>query len=129
MVKDLGYQNDFSITCQPPVIKTIEAYDTSRQPKQADWVAIMIKFALLAVGAWLLLTQCTERSPSTATFNVYFWHPNSNEQKYLGTVSGLAQCQAAAHGFARSLNMDRGDGWSYICCLKTSTNECAEKHR
>ena len=65
----------------------------------------------------------------TATFNVYFWYPNNSNEQYLGIAKGLDQCGAMASSHANSKNLSRGDGWSYICCLKTSSSECAEKHR
>jgi hypothetical protein len=89
----------------------------------------MLKTIFFLIGIALIFSQCTERNPSTATFNVYFWYPNNSNEQYLGIAKGLDQCGAMASNHANSKNLSRGDGWSYICCLKTSSSECAEKHR
>lgn len=64
-----------------------------------------------------------------ATYNAYFYFPDGNREYFLGTVVGLPQCGALAHSYASSKQLSRSSGWSYICCLKTSDSECAEKHR
>jgi hypothetical protein len=89
----------------------------------------MLKTIFFLIGIAFIFSQCTERNPSTATFNVYFWYPNNSNEQYLGIAKGLDQCGAMASSHANSKNLNRSDGWSYICCLKTSSSECAEKHR
>lgn len=89
----------------------------------------MLKTIFLIVGALFIFSQCTERNASTANFNVYFWYPNDSNEHYLGIAKGLDQCGAIASDHAISKNLTRSDGWSYICCLKTSSSECEEKHR
>jgi hypothetical protein len=89
----------------------------------------MLKTIFFLIGIALIFSQCTERNPSAATFNVYFWYPNNSNEQYLGTAKGLDQCGDIASSHAISKNLSRSDGWSYICCLKTSSSECAEKHR
>lgn len=73
-----------------------------------------------------LLSGC-ERNLERSSFNVYFYYPDSREE-FLGQATGLAACGSFAHSKASSLNMSRAK-WSYVCCLKTSSSECAEKHR
>ena len=89
----------------------------------------MFKTIFFVIGFALIFSQCSEKNSSTATFNVYFWYPNNSNEQYLGTAKGLDQCGATASNHATSKNLSRADGWSYICCLKTSSSECAEKHR
>jgi hypothetical protein len=84
---------------------------------------------LLFLAAAIVLASCFDSMPSIATFNVYFWYPNDSKEYYLGTAIGLDQCGAVAANHAISKNLKRDDGWAYICCLKTSSSECAEKHR
>jgi len=68
-------------------------------------------------------------NPSTAKYNVYFWFPQKTQEHFLGVVNGLDACGSVAHAYAQSKSLSRSDDWSYICCMKTSTSECAEKHR
>jgi len=89
----------------------------------------MFKTIFLAIAVAFIFSYCSERNPSTATFNVYFWYPDNPNQQYLGTTQGLDQCGSVASNFAVSKNLSRSDGWNYICCLKTNDSECAEKHR
>lgn len=89
----------------------------------------MFKTVILVIGVAFIVSQCSERNPPTATFNVYFWFPNNPDQQYLGEARGLDQCGAVASSYATSKSLGGNDGWSYICCLKTSESECAEKHR
>lgn len=89
----------------------------------------MLKTIFFIVVSIFIFSQCTERNPSTANFNVYFWYPNNSNELYLGTAKGLDQCGTIASNHAISKNLTRSDGWSYVCCLKTSSSECAEKHR
>jgi|LauGreSuBDMM15SN_2_FD.fasta_scaffold348425_2 hypothetical protein len=65
-----------------------------------------------------------------STFNVYFYFPDGKEY-YLGKSRGLSQCQGMARSFANQKSSDNADryGWSYICCLQTSTSSCASKHK
>lgn len=64
-----------------------------------------------------------------ADYNVYFYYPESRGEVYLGVASGLAGCGGMAHSFASSKSLAASSGWSYVCCLKTNSSECAEKHR
>lgn len=76
-----------------------------------------------------LLAACGD-NVETASYNVLFWFPGNNNQEYhLGVANGLSACGAIAHSYAQSKNLARGDGWSYVCCMKTANSECAEKHR
>jgi hypothetical protein len=95
------------------------------------------------VGRWYLLAalltllaSCDDgpREPTeTDVFNVYSYYPKRGSEElrgeYLGQVTGISACQRAAPNFAGSKNMNRSDGWSYICCLQTKTSSCAEKHK
>ena len=88
----------------------------------------MLKLIFFGVLAAVFLSFC-EHNPSTAKYNVYFWFPDKSQEYFLGVVEGLDACGAVAHNYAQSKNFSRSDGWSYVCCMKTSTSECAEKHR
>lgn len=87
-------------------------------------IAALARIAVLCIS--VVLAGC-ERNLETANFNVYFYYPD-NREEYLGLVKGLSACQNAAWSRANSLNMERAN-WSYICCLKTISSECAEKHK
>ena len=63
-----------------------------------------------------------------APFNVYFYYPRTNEEKYLGQVQGLPNCQDRAGTFAFEKKM-HSDEWNYICCIETKKSQCAEKHK
>ena len=63
-----------------------------------------------------------------SSYNVFFDHPSGN-QEYLGVSRSLSGCGNMSHRFANNENISLSDGWGYICCLKTKTSECAEKHR
>jgi len=89
----------------------------------------MVKSLLPTFVVTWLLAAC-DNSVETAKYNVYFWFPgNSNQEYYLGVANGLNACGSIAHNYAQSKNLARGDGWSYVCCMKTASSECAEKHR
>jgi hypothetical protein len=75
----------------------------------------------------VLLFGCGEPNLEHEDFNAYFYFPDGREE-YLGGVRGLSACQSAANARASALNMSASD-WSYICCRKTSSSECASKHR
>jgi hypothetical protein len=81
--------------------------------------------ALLPFG----LAGCWEENLEKADFNAYFYHPKNEREEYLGLVRGLSACQKAAWNRASSLNMSRSDGWSYICCKRTSSSSCESKHK
>ena len=70
---------------------------------------------------------CSEDLES-AQINAYFYYPDDREV-YLGVVQGISECQSAASNFAASKGFTTSDRWDYICCLKTSSSECATKHR
>ena len=81
---------------------------------------------LVMLGCSILLLGCDPNLDS-AKFNAYFYYP-SNRQEFLGQVSGLGACQAAARSKAQALRMEP-ESWSYVCCLKTNSSDCAEKHK
>ena len=62
-----------------------------------------------------------------ASFNAYFYYPNETEV-HLGVVTGLSARQKSANNYAISHNLERTD-WSYVCCRRTSSSECASKHK
>jgi hypothetical protein len=64
-----------------------------------------------------------------ATYYVWFRFPDGDKDYNLGLASGLAQCGSIASSYASSKTLTRSSGWSYVCCLKTSDSDCAEKHR
>lgn len=82
--------------------------------------------SLIGLCLVALLSGC-ERNLETSSFNVYFYYPD-NREEFLGQVTGLAACGSLAHSKASLLNMSSAN-WGYVCCLKTSSSECAEKHR
>lgn len=63
-----------------------------------------------------------------SNYNVYFYYPGGKEV-YLGVSEKLSQCGDMAHGFASNNNLSGNTEWGYICCLKSSSSECEEKHR
>ncbi len=81
----------------------------------------LVGFLLIA-----FLSGC-ERNLGSSSFNVYFYYPD-NREEFLGQAAGLPLCGSLARSKASSLNMS-GANWGYVCCLKTSSSECAEKHR
>ena len=83
----------------------------------------MFKIIILGLVAAFLLSSCDTQ------YNVYFWFEDGSKQYHLGVVDSLDACGAVANKYARSKNLTKSDDWGYICCLKTSTSECAEKHR
>jgi hypothetical protein len=62
-----------------------------------------------------------------AQYNVYFWFPGNDKDYYLGETTGLSTCGSVAHAYASKKDVLRSN-WSYICCLKTSSSGCEEKH-
>lgn len=82
---------------------------------------------------WLLLPAIVLTLPACdqnlegASFNALFYYPGGREVP-LGRVEGLSSCQRAAGAYAANNNVEGGD-WSYICCLRTSSSECASKHK
>ena len=66
-----------------------------------------------------------------ASYDVYYWHNvengNSNDEKFIGSVTGLSSCQNFAVNYARSVNA-RWNNRSYICVLKKDGRNM-EKHR
>lgn len=67
------------------------------------------------------------------TYNVYYSEsiqPGNWVDTYVGQVQGLEACGSLAYSHADSVeSVERRDDWSYVCCLRTSESECAEKHR
>lgn len=85
---------------------------------------------LAYLGVFLLgLLMACGANIENAQYNVLFWFPNNDKSYPLGVAKGLDACGSIAHGFAQSKNLARNDGWNYVCCMKTSSSECAEKHR
>lgn len=72
------------------------------------------------------LSGC-DRDLESSSFNVYFYYPD-NREEFLGQVTGLSACGSLAHSRAGELKLSSAN-WGYVCCLKTNTSECAEKHR
>jgi len=70
---------------------------------------------------------CSENLESSE-FNAYFYYPDDREV-HLGVVRGISECQSAASAYAASKGFTRSDRWDYICCRRTSSSECATKHR
>ena len=60
--------------------------------------------------------------------NVYFYFPNGSEV-FLGETRGASSCGAMSHNFAQSKNLERSDGWSYICCTIEKGWTCYRKIR
>jgi hypothetical protein len=95
----------------------------------------MKKLLLFGLLGFLFLKSCSDGNGNinagleNSTFNVYFYYPGGKE-KYLGQVRGLSSCQSSAWAFSRNPNdNDVSGGWSYVCCLQTSSSSCAEKHK
>lgn len=64
-----------------------------------------------------------------ATYNTYFYFPDSDKEYFLGVSNGLDECGSLASEYASSEGMGNNTDWSYICCMKTEDSECKEKHR
>lgn len=85
------------------------------------------------------MDSCLEYSKYTCaqlekqTYNVYYYDKNAGtgqEQEFeLGQAIGLHGCGTLAWNKAAARKDDRGEDWSYICCLQTESSTCAEKHR
>lgn len=86
---------------------------------------LSIWLGVLTLG---LLVACGPNIEN-AQYNVLFWFPDNDKSYPLGVSNGLAECGSIANGFAQSKNLARNDRWSYVCCMKTASSECAEKHR
>jgi hypothetical protein len=87
----------------------------------------MRRIALIAASLLGLVLSACEQNLEKANFNAYFYYPD-NREEYLGLVQGLSACQTAARSRAETLNMSNAQ-WSYICCEKTSSSDCATKHK
>ena len=48
-------------------------------------------------------------------YNAFFYYP-SQQERYLGQVSGLNQCQSMAGNYAVNEEVVGAD-WGYICCM------------
>lgn len=77
---------------------------------------------LFAVG----LSSCSGDDLEKEEFNVLFY--SGGQEQFLGAVSGLSACQSAASAKATSTNLSPSS-WSYVCCKKTATSDCASKHK
>jgi hypothetical protein len=66
-----------------------------------------------------------------ALYDVYYWHNvesgNTNDEKIIGSATGLNSCQRFAANYASSINA-RWNSRSYICVLKKDDMNM-EKHR
>jgi hypothetical protein len=66
-----------------------------------------------------------------ASYDVYYWHnvenDNPNDEKLIGSATGLSSCQSFALNYATSINA-RWNSRSYICILKKDGRKL-EKHR
>ena len=80
----------------------------------------------LILGAALLLGGCSDDMPD-ATFNAYFYYPDSREE-FMGEVLGLQACRDITRARATELNMIGTHNWTYACCRKTEFSECAQQH-
>lgn len=91
--------------------------------------------ALAVIGLTGCGDSCREYSAyscdqlARANYNVYFYYPESGSEVYLGVASGLAGCGGMARSFASSKGLGASSGWNYVCCLKTDSSDCTEKHR
>lgn len=75
------------------------------------------------------LNACGAEDLERAEFNAFFYHPGDGKEERLGVVTGLGSCQRAAHDRAATLGISKTSGWSYVCCRRTSSSECATKHK
>ena len=64
-----------------------------------------------------------------ATYNTYFYFPDSDKEYFLGVSNGLDECGSLAYDYASSKSMGNNTDWTYICCMKTEDSQCKEKHR
>lgn len=74
-----------------------------------------------------------------AFYDVHFYYPQYDKwnnptgarTEYLGEVVGISNCRETASEKAKRLSYDGylSTGWTYICCLKTPSSICKEKHQ
>ena len=86
---------------------------------------------VIYIGACLVLSSCSDecseyseyscKQIENATYNAYFYFPNSDKDYFLGVSEGLSQCGEMAHSYAYSKELSSDSGWSYICCMKTDS--------
>ena len=60
--------------------------------------------------------------------NVYFYFPDGREV-HLGKTRGAQSCGNISHSHARQKDLERSDGWSYICCTIYKGSQCYHKIR
>jgi predicted CoA-binding protein len=94
-----------------------------------------IPVAFLALAGTLAVVGCGDECRSyshysceqikRADYNVYFYYP-SQQERYLGQVSGLNQCQSMARNHAVN---EEVEDWGYICCMIANGSDCYEKHK
>ena len=69
----------------------------------------------------------------TKTYNVFYYDvpysTGEDRELYLGQATGLDGCGSLAYSEAHRREDEREGDWSYICCLSTKDDSCAEKHR
>lgn len=103
--------------------------------RAAAFLSLMCTFPLVSCST----DDCKKYSRFTCSelqekkYNVFYYEEPASggemKETFLGEVNGLNSCGTTARtaAFARE---DRRQGeWSYICCLKTDTDSCLEKHR
>jgi hypothetical protein len=88
----------------------------------------MFKLIFISFIGFFLFKACSSLSPESSDFNVYFRFSADSKDYFLGVTYGLEECRSLAFNFANSKKMSRNDDWSYICCMKTASSECQEKH-
>ena len=107
---------------------------------QKDSDGGVIWLILLAVAVWYFFFrdgECKEYASKhscefvekQANYEVYYWFDlnDATTERYIGTVVGLASCEASAIRYAASVNQP----WNnrrYICIL-SKDGQLLEKHR
>ncbi len=94
----------------------------------------MRKIVSLIVLITLLfnVTACEKKKEDdklNSKYNVYFIMPDSSKRVYIGTVTGLSSCKYTASSYYSHRRSLIADGWDYVCCLRTSENECAAEEK
>ncbi len=90
---------------------------------------------LAAASAIVALLACSgcgkeEHKPSEDnTYNVHLYYGKDVAQdKYLGEVVGISQCQMKVHSEAARMGL-KGHTYSYACCWVHNGEACYEKHK
>ena len=80
----------------------------------------------------VFLSSCKDerKTTETNTYNAYFVQDEPEEKKiYVGTVTGLSSCKYIVSDYYAKRRKFYHGAWDYMCCLKTGSSNCAEKHR